>query len=435
MTNTIANKLQSVTNCNATITKFSQINPHWQEKIKQSFLGSTESVYLVSPNTIEALSAIVKTARQKQWQIVPCGSGSKLDWGGLSKDVQLFLSTQKCDSIIEHAVDDLTITVEAGILLADLQAKLKATNQFLPIDPVFSESATIGGILATADTGSLRQRYGGIRDLVLGISFVRGDGEIAKAGGRVVKNVAGYDLMKLFIGSYGTLGIISQVTLRTYPIPETSQTVVLTGRAEQIERAIQLIKNSSLTPTAADLVTASVAKKLGIKESTALLVRFQAIAESASSQTAQLTEIVKELAIEITTYTEQAEQDLWQQLVSIVRIPLTPEAIICKFGILPTEAIALLQKLDRVDSNSCAMLHTASGIGTLQLTLNDASAIQKIRTFCNSNYGFLSILTAPQEIKQKIDIWGYKGNALEMMKTIKNKFDPQNLFSSDRFVL
>jgi glycolate oxidase FAD binding subunit len=420
---------------NIAFTKFNQMSSFWQKKITNLGLISPESVYLVFPQNIEALATVVEIAAQKKISIIPCGNGSKLDWGGLTKQSQLLVSTQKCARIIEHAVDDLTITVEAGVKLADLQAKLKATNQFLPIDPVFPETATIGGILATADTGSFRQRYGGIRDLVLGISFIRGDGALAKAGGRVVKNVAGYDLMKLFIGSYGTLGLISQVTFRTYPLPETSQTVAITGEAKQIDRAMQLLRNSALTPTAADLITASVAKKLDLEENMALLLRFQTIAESIEAQTTQLATMVQDLNLAIANFSRETEQNLWSKLNNIVRIPQTPEAIICKLGILPSAGVELLEKFTKTAPNSDAIIHIGSGIGTLQLKVTEPNLISQIRDFCHAKSGFLSVLTAPTEIKQKIDVWGYQGNALEMMQTIKQKFDPQHIFNCDRYIV
>ena len=173
--------------------------------------------YLAFPETLEALATGVKLANEFDWKILICGNGSKLSWGGLVKEAQLVISTQRLNRIIDHAIGDLTVTVEAGMTISQLQQALSPSNQFLPLNPCYPQSATIGGIVATADTGSWRQGYGGVRDLLLGLSFVRADGVIAKAGGRVVKNVAGYDLMKLFCGSFGTLGIISQVTMRLYP--------------------------------------------------------------------------------------------------------------------------------------------------------------------------------------------------------------------------
>ena len=435
MTNAIATQLQSVIKSEGELVKVTDADAYWQAKITQVVVDSASSAYLVFPPTVETLAEIVKWAHQEKYRIIPCGNGSKLDWGGLSKNIQLVVSTQKCDRSIEHAVGDLTVTVEAGIKLADLQAQLQQTNQFLPIDPAFGEQATIGGILATADTGSWRERYGGIRDMVLGLSFVRGDGKIAKAGGRVVKNVAGYDLMKLFTGSYGTLGIITQVTLRTYPLPEASKTVVLTGDYDAIAQATQNLRNSGLTPTAADLVSASVIDKLGIGKNTALIIRFQTISQSIAQQISQLESIAQQLSLEVSYYQDRDETDLWHQLTQIIRVPHSETAIISKISILPNAAVELLQRLDNMtDSQSLVMIHSGSGIGHLQLNNEDTAVIDKARSTCNDNSGFLTVLTAPKSIKQQLDIWGYSGNALPMMQAIKQKFDPHTIFSPGRFV-
>ena len=435
MINAIATQLQSIIKSGGEFREVTNADAYWQEKIEQAVLDSYDSAYLVFPSTVENLAEIVKLARQKKWRIIPCGNGSKLDWGGLSQDIQLIVSTQKCDRLIEHAVGDLTVTVETGIKLADLQAQLQATNQFLPIDPAFSQQATIGGILATADTGSWRERYGGIRDMVLGISFIRGDGEIAKAGGRVVKNVAGYDLMKLLTGSYGTLGIITQVTLRTYPLLEASKTIVLTGDYDAIAQEMQALRNSGLTPTAADLVSASVSEQLDIGNQTALIIRFQTISQSITQQISQLESIAQSLSLQVSYYQDQDETNLWQKLNHIIRVPNSETAIISKIGILPNAAVSLLQELEKLtDSQSLVIIHAGSGIGHFQLKNEDIAVIKQGRSICNQNSGFLTLLTAPKSIKQKLDIWGYTGNGVPMMQAIKQKFDPANMFSPGRFI-
>ena len=435
MTNAIAEQLQSLIDSEGKLVKFTDSEGYWQEKITQAVRDSATDTCLVFPSTIESLAEIVTWAHRGNYRLIPCGNGSKLDWGGLSQAIDLVVSTQKCDRILEHAVGDLTVTVEPGVKLADLQAKLLQTNQFLPIDPAFPESATIGGILATADTGSWRERYGGIRDMVLGISFIRNDGKIAKAGGKVVKNVAGYDLMKLFTGSFGTLGIIAQVTLRTYPFPEASKTVVVTGDNDAIARAMQTLRNSSLTPTAADLVSASALARLGIGKNIGLVIRFQTISQSITQQIAQLESIARELNLQISYYQDSDEANLWQILSEIIRFPSSEQAIIGKIGITPTDAITLLQKLDKITNNrNLAMIHTGSGVGHLQLNNANITEIEQTRSICNDNSGFFTVLSAPKSIKQQIEIWGYSGNALPIMRAIKHKFDPQNMFSPGRFV-
>ena len=429
----IAEQLQSKINTNTQLIKVT--DSPWQTKIAQVVTDSNDAIYVAVPDTVEDLAAIIEVAAQETWRIIPCGNGSKLDWGGLTERINLIVSTQKCDRIIAHAVGDLTVTVESGVKLADLQATLQATNQFLPIDPIYPQEATIGAIVATADTGSLRQGYGGVRDLILGISFVRADGKIAKGGGRVVKNVAGYDLMKLFTGSYGSLGIISQVTFRTYPIPEASQTVAMTGDPQSITEAIKKIKNSGLTPTAADLVTKSAIANLGIGKNLGLLIRFQTIPESIAEQTSQLKAIAKSLDLTVTSFQDEAEGQIWHQLSELTRIPQNSNAITCKLGLLPHAAVQLLQELDAIDPDSYfGRIHLGSGLGELQFLASDMTVISKTRSLCQENRGFLTILSAAKSLKKQIDIWGYSGNAASMMTKIKQQFDPQNILNPARYL-
>ncbi|MDY7024407.1 MAG: FAD-binding oxidoreductase, partial [Cyanobacteriota bacterium] len=252
----------------------SEIDPVTQHRIFCSITPETQINSIIYPNTQAELSAVIAYAQQHHLGILPCGSGSKLHWSGLVKDVNLVVSTKRLNQLIEHAVGDLTVTVEAGMSVAKLQNILTETGQFLALDSAYFEQATVGGIVATADTGSLRQRYRGVRDQILGISFVRADGKIAKAGGRVVKNVAGYDLMKLLTGSYGTLGMISQVTLRVYPVSPASQTVLLRGKKEALATATQTLLSSALTPVAVDLLSSQLMAKLDKGSEIGLMVRF-----------------------------------------------------------------------------------------------------------------------------------------------------------------
>ena len=435
MTTAIATQLKSLIDSNTELVELKNADVYWQSKIDRAVINTDTPIYLLFPKAVDALAKIVKQASQNQWRILICGNGSKLTWGNLSQDINLVISTQKCDRLIEHAVGDLTVTVEAGMKLADLQAVLRSHNQFLPIDPSYPQTATLGGIVATADTGSWRQRYGGVRDMLLGLSFVRADGEIAKAGGRVVKNVAGYDLMKLFTGAYGTLGLISQLTFRTYPLINTSQTLLLTGKAEQIAQACQTIRNSGLTPTALDLLSAAVIDRLNLGQDIGLVMRWQTIPESIEQQIEQVQAIAKELNLTSKNYQDQAETDLWKQCAAITTTPDSDTAITCKIGIAPTAAINFLQLKQIRSPNIAVRVHAASGIGELQLKNIDYQAVTEMRLYCQQNYGFLTILHAPKSVKQEIDIWGYTGNAKQTMQTIKNQFDPQNILNPSRFLV
>jgi glycolate oxidase FAD binding subunit len=406
------------------------LSPQWKESLEKAIAPSSPfPSYLLSPATQEALSEVVKRSGENHWVILPCGSGSKLNWGGLVKNPQLVVSTQRLNRIIDHAVDDLTVTVESGVKLAELQAILREKKQFLPLDPAYPDAATIGGIVATADTGSWRQRYGGVRDLVLGLSFVRADGEIAKAGGRVVKNVAGYDLMKLFTGSFGTLGIISQVTFRLYPLPEASITLVVTGEKNAISSTTQTLRNSGLTPTRADLLSPSLVNYLQLEQEMGLILRFQSIPESTTAQTTQIESLAQQLGLQVSIFQDEEESNLWQRLQNIMRLPGTKESVTCKIGVLPTAIVNLLEQLDKLThKQGFGMINISSGLGYLHLDAG-MSQISKLRLLCQQEKGFLSILEAPSSLKQQLEPWGYTGNSLELMQKIKQKFDSNNIFN------
>ena len=413
------------------------LEPDWQERLARTTLPDNIPSCIVYPSISEELARVMMHAHSQHWGVLPCGSGSKLGWGGLAKDVDLVVSTQCLNRVIEHAVGDLTVTVEAGVKFADLQDLLLKSGQFLPLEPAYPQDATIGGIIATADSGSLRQRYGGVRDMLLGISFVRSDGQIAKAGGRVVKNVAGYDLMKLFTGSYGTLGILTEVTFRVYPVPEAAGTVVLIGGAEAIASATQTLLASALTPTAIDLLSTKLVTQLDMGQGLGLIVRFQSVAQSVKEQCSRLLEVGQTLNLQGTLYTDVEEASLWQSLPEqIWKAPQQP-AITCKIGVLPNTAVTTLTQLDALTSSTgLGLIHAGSGLGLLRLdpTTVTPQIIMKMREYCQAQNGFLTVLEAPISLKQQLDVWGYSGNGLNIMRSIKQQFDPKNILSPQRFV-
>ena len=394
---------------------------------------SQSITYLVYPNTSEELAAVMVCAHQNQWRVLPCGKRSKLHWGGLVEGVNLVISVERLDQLVDHAIGDLTLTAEAGKKFLDVQNLLSQAGQFLAIDPHHPEQATLGGIISTADTGALRHRYHSVRDMILGISFVRSDGQLVKAGGRVVKNVAGYDLMKLLTGAYGTLGIITQVTLRVYPIPQASQTVVLSGQPEKIAQAAQTFLNSALTPTAIEVLSTQVMADLRLGTEIGLLIQFQSISESVKEQVARSLEVGSALGLSSQIYLEKDEADLWKRL----RERMSREnAIGCKIGVKPSEAIAVLNQIEQLAQNVGVVIHLGSGIGELVLEAETTKTfmIQELRSLCQNAGGYLSVLQAPIPFKQQIDVWGYAGNALDLMQKIKSQFDPKSLLSPRRFV-
>lgn len=397
-----------------------------QQSILQAIAPGTSPSCIVYPQTIEQLGAVIAEAHRNKWRVLPCGSGSKLSWGGLAKGIDIVVSTKRLNRLIEHAVGDLTITVETGMKFSHLQAILADAGQFLAIDPSVPDSATIGGIVATGDTGSLRQRYGSVRDQLLGITFVRADGKIAKAGGRVVKNVAGYDLMKLFTGSYGTLGVICQVTFRVYPLPQLSGTVVLRGAAEVVSQAADILRGSALTPTRADLLSTQLVADLGLGSGLGLIVRFESIVESVREQSNRMKEVGEQLGLDGVVFSAADEADLWRRLQEQMDSAGNELAISCKIGVLPTAAVGVLKGLD------VGLIHVSSGVGVVRL--DNLEQVLQLRGFLGSWGGFLSVREACVGVKQDVDVWGYTGNALPLMRGIKALFDGEGILCPGRFV-
>ncbi|MGB6017843.1 MAG: FAD-binding oxidoreductase [Nodosilinea sp.] len=383
---------------------------------------------VVYPTTEAELSAVMACAHAHHWRVLPCGSGSKLTWGGLGSGVDLVVSTARLNQIIDHAVGDMTLTAQAGVKLVDLAPRLAQHAQFLAIDPAYPAEATLGGIVATADTGSLRQRYGGLRDMLIGISFVRYDGQVAKAGGRVVKNVAGYDLMKLMTGSFGTLGVLAQLTFRLYPVQDVSKTVVVTGAAAAIAALTSALRLSPLTPVAMDLLSPALADSLGYGKTLALLSRFQSISPGVDEQVQTLLGLV-EAGLSASVLEGAEDEQIW----AASREALFPsagdlgQAVVAKVGLPPIQAVAWL---DQLPPRSVARLHAGSGLGTARLGEASAEVLETLR----STAGYLTLLESPLALKKTVDVWGYSGNALSVMKALKTQFDPYNGLSPGRFV-
>ena len=278
--------------------------------------------------------------------------------------------------------------------------------------------------MATADTGSLRQRYGGLRDALIGLQFVRYDGEVAMAGGRVVKNVAGYDLMKLMTGSYGSLGILSELTFRLYPVARNLRTVVLSGGGQAVEKAMADIRMSGLTPESLDVV--SQGRRMTI------VVRFQGVAEGVAEQSDRLKKIATTHGMTCEQLDGEADAEFWAQAQESVRA----DSVLCKVGLRPSGIPWLLELVDDVNLEGYARLHGGNGLGWIQLAQKEglAEGVEKLRSHCLKNGGFLSLLQGPKSLKQSMDVWGYAGNALGVMRDIKDKFDPKRSLSPGRFV-
>jgi glycolate oxidase FAD binding subunit len=260
--------------------------------------------------------------------------------------------------------------------------------------------------------------------------------------GQVVKNVAGYDLMKLFTGSYGSLGVVTDLTLRLYPIPEASQTVFIQGEALPLGRLLSLLRDSTLTPTILDGMGGELVTQLGGTAPVGLVIRFQSLAESVTAQVQQTREWAADLVVQVLSGEEETQ--FWQHLRRSLWSPNPnlPMTLVAKVGGLPAQTVDLLEKAAAIAETAhlafSGLIHSGSGIGTIRVSGAELghlkSGVLALREHWQQAQGYLSILEAPYGLKQTIDVWGYQGNAIASMQQLKDKFDPHHCLNPGRFV-
>jgi glycolate oxidase FAD binding subunit len=397
----------------------------------------TPARFVAEPASTAEAAALLKAAAGLQLTVVPRGAGTRLNWGLPPRSGDLIVDTRRLSAIIEHAAGDLVVRVEAGVRLDDLQDKLAAEGQRLALDP--QERGTIGGLVATNAAGPLRFRYGAPRDLLIGITVVRADGTVARAGGKVVKNVAGYDLGKLFAGSYGTLGLITEATFRLHPLPPVSAavTVECTDPADA-SGVIHEVASSPLVPSAIDLdwhpgsgpMTVSVLLEgddASVSERAGRLVGLLGNRATAGSRSAQR---------------KRADLDRSHPAGSEggtqIRVAFWVGQLEPVLTAIRTAAAA--HGLDAAVSGSAAA-------GVLDVGISDHASAEGISAFVADLRDRLAelrgqdmppsiasavVVTAPAEVREVVDLWGPVPSA-GLMRAIKDQFDPEGRMTPGRF--
>src|SRR6201998_2449454 len=306
--------------------------------------GSADAVSGVLPQFVaerdneQQLAAILSMANEAGIAVIPRGGGTKLDWGNPPKRAELILSTTRLNRILEHAWADLTVTVEAGCTLKSLQKKLAQHGQRLAFAGLWPERATIGGVLSTNDSGSLRLRFGALRDLIIGATIALPDGTLASSGGKVVKNVAGYDLPKLVTGAFGTLGVITRAVFRLHPLPRATKSFSFTAENySNMQQHILAIQDSQLAHTSLQIRAASG------EDSTADIL-FEATEAGLAAQEAQLQKLLGSARVaQISEKTWNARQELWKSP--------TNKTLLAKISLLPTNIGNALDSLTPVGNS------------------------------------------------------------------------------------
>ena len=384
--------------------------------------------WVAMPDSTEQTAAVMRVAADHDLVVVVRGSGTKLSWGARPERVDLVLDTTRMDSVVEHAAGDLIVVVGAGMRLDDLQADLVGSGQWLAVDP--PRSGTVGGLIATAATGPTRLLHGPVRDLLIGVTVVRADGVVAHAGGKVVKNVAGYDVGKLLTGSFGTLAVVTQAAFRLHPLPEVRRWVSVPVRhPDGIQAMVQDVVHSQLVPTAVELDRPATGDAT-------LSLLLEGIPPGVESRTNAALDLMG------TSATAGDDAPGWWGAE-----PLVGGEVLLKLTHEIAGLAHLLTALDDVCAETGFTAHLRGSVAVGAVTVGLAGmagrvdartsalsrCVESLRMRAPSFGGTVVVLEAPGDGKADLDVWGPVGG-LELMHAVKRQFDPGRRLAPGRFV-
>jgi len=368
---------------------------------------------MIVPSSPEDLAEALATAQRNHQTIQLCGNSTKDRMGGAISVADVRISTAKLNRVLHYEPNDLTISVEAGITYRELRRVLAEHRQMVPLDPPFSESATIGGVVATNASGPRRRLYGTARDMVIGMTFATLEGKLIRSGGMVVKNVAGLDMGKLMIGSFGTLAAVGVINFRLHPMPVGTRTFVREFvRATEAIAARDEVLKSSLQPVAVDIVKSTAGYDLMIQAggSAAVLDRY-----SRELTAARVVEGVEEQALwdRIREFTPNFLEEHDNGVV--VRLSCTLSEVAQVLETLPAPVVA------RAGSGVCYWYYSQPG---------DLRHIERL--YREGHKGKCVVEFAPHNVRETSDLWPEPGTDFAMMKKVKEMFDPQYLLNRGR---
>ncbi|MFN2497287.1 MAG: FAD-binding oxidoreductase [Pseudonocardiaceae bacterium] len=370
--------------------------------------------WVARPASTREVSALLRAATGLGLYVVARGSGTRLSWGAPPRHLDLIVDTGRMDAVIAHAAGDLVVTVQAGLRLADLQVALTAHGQRLALNG----AGTIGGTIATAASGPLRYRYGSVRDLIIGSTVVLADGTVARSGGTVVKNVAGYDLAKLYTGSLGTLGIITEAVFRLHPLPETSRWItVIAPDPDRAARTVAEVRNCQHDPVAIEVDRTVPGGPVTVG------VAVEGIATGVEARADAVAGLLGRAAGTSATITE-APPDWWGR---------PPQAGDRPAVVLTCEPTGLAELL----AGAPGSVRGSAGAGVLIAGLDDGdrlgTELAELRGIAARHGGSAVLRCAPPQRKAGLDVWG-PVPALGLMRRLKDQFDPEHRLAPGRFV-
>lgn len=423
----------------------------WGERFGADAVATDDALYryaaagvlpgcVLQPGDAEEVAAAVRIARELRLALVPAGRATHLDVGHPPQRYDAALSTRRLARIVAHEAGDMTVTAEAGVTVGALQYALAAERQWLPIDPPCAAEMTIGGLIAADRSGPMRFAYGKVRDWLLGVRVVTADGVAVRGGGRVVKNVAGYDLPKLFAGSFGTLGIIVEATFKVRPLPEAEALFGWPAAtfAQALTRA-RAVAASPVFPTLLEAINDPAGESLGLDSGPCLVIGCAGTAAHLDEQERRLAALSDGAA----QRSDGERAGAVRRALADFSQPANEDGIVARLSALPTALEPLLGALETAAAARGIVAeiaaHAGSGVAWCQLLgAVQAAALAELadwlRAQARERDGWVVFESLPAELQGQVDPWGFDAPARRLMGGIKRALDPAGLFSPGRFV-
>jgi glycolate oxidase FAD binding subunit len=368
----------------------------------------------IAPANTEEVAAVLSYANRNSITVAPYGGGTKQSWGRPIHP-SLILHTHRLDTVREHTWQDMTCIVQAGCVWSSMQSSLAKHGQFVALDPLWPDRATIGGIAATNDSGSLRYRYGSLRDLIIGMTIVLADGTIARSGGKVVKNVAGYDLHKLMTGAFGTLGVITEINFRLHSIPRHVRSFTILSRdVEPLGQLLMNILDSHLSTQSLQLRSSSSGFHLDVRVAT--------LPEVIHDQASSLSKLAQSVQLEAS----DAESDVWNARQECFD---QTEHFVVKATMLPSDISTIAAAIHSLGGTSVTQ---ATGIMTASIPAAASGQLEPLREKLEAIGGSLTVLHHPVHgipVASTVP-----ADTLPLMRELKQRFDPNRILNPGRFV-
>ncbi len=400
----------------------------------------------LQPSEQADVAALVREAYDASTPLYIVGGGTSLDFGLPAREAGAALSLGQLNRVVDYPARDLTVTVEAGITMQALAELLAKERQRLPIDVPQADRATIGGVIATNFNGPRRYGQGTVRDHVIGITAVDGRGETFKGGGRVVKNVAGYDFCKLLTGSLGTLGVITQVTLKLKPMVEQSRLMACAVKdAAEAERMLAALSSSKTTPVAIELLAGpaweanrSLAAVGPVPPGGMyIVVGLEGTASEVEWMCSQLSDEWSALGVEM-PFPLGSSADLWRELIEFPAAGQSP--LVLKASVVPSGTTAIVEAARRIDPQVSVQAHAGNGVAILKFATFPSEGLSRslvgnLQPVAARRHGSLSVLSNPSGAEMTHQsVWGGIDAPFDLMTEVKRRFDPKDLLNRGRFV-